>query len=768
MTRWNRVSLLAVLFASSCLAAAAVTAAPPAINAVVPSGVAAGQATDVTFHGGNLAGASGLWSPCVSTAELTPEIEKNGQDAAKVTYRLNVPAETPLGVYGVRLVTAEGISNIRLMMVDDLPTVAEAGNNKAYDTAQAITLPVAVEGACEAESFDCYRFTATAGQRVSIEVFSRRLGSPMDPVVRLLTVDGQELAYSDDVAGISGDCRLAYQIETAGDYLIEIRDISYRGSGNHRYRLRIGDFPLASVAYPLGVQRGATVQLAIVGPTWNEPRFSATVAANKQLGPTPIGAAYPDGQGSSALVIVASDTVENVEFEPNDTAETASPVQLPGAINGRLGAKADHDHFTFTATKGQRLVFTGQTRSLGSPADLLMHVYKPDGGQIAEIDDTGTEEGVLNVTFPEDGTYRLMVEDLNRRGGPELVYRVDVSTYEPGFSLRLEAERFNVPQGGVWTMKVLSTRRDYNGPITLNVEGLTEGLKLAANVIPEGKNEIVMRVTLPAALKPGAPHIVKVIGTAKVGEQDYRTVAGTLVPLRAALSGLPYPPASLVELVAVGVGPVFPDFFKLSANDGAVLFPQLVASSTIKVKLERTNKFDGAVALAVQGLPPGFAVGEIKPIEKGKSEIDIALTGPAAVAEGDYRLRIRGTATFQGQPKSVVHDAVLRVVKPLQVSVAPAGPLVSGGTQKAKITITRYGDEKQPVQLTLENLPPGVSAPADLVIAAEATEIEIDLTAAADAAVGEFKDISVIATTTVQGRAIVATSPQATLQINMP
>ncbi len=768
MTRWNRVALLVVLSAGGFLTAVTVAAAPPAINTVVPAGIAAGQATDVTFHGSNLAGASGLWCPCASTVELAPDIEKNGQDAAKVTYRLNVPAETPVGVYGVRLTTPEGISNIRLLLVDDLPTVADAGGNKSYETAQAITLPVAVEGACEAESFDCYRFTAAAGQRVSIEVFSRRLGSPMDPVVRLLTVDGKEIAYSDDVAGISSDCRLAYQIETAGDYLVEVRDISYRGSGNHRYRLRIGDFPLASVTYPLGINRGATAQLTIVGPTWNEPRFSATVAAGAPVGPTPRGATYPGGQGSAALLVVASNTVENVEFEPNDTPEGASPVQLPGAINGRFGAEADRDYFSFAATKGQRLVFSGQTRSLGSPADLFMHVYKTDGGQIAEVDDTGTEEGVLNVTFPEDGTYRLMVEDLNRRGGPELVYRVDVTTYEAGFSLRLEADRFNAPRGGVWTAKVIAARRDYKGPITLTVEGLNAGLKLAGNVIPQDKNEVVMSVTMPASLEAGAPHIASVVGTAKIGERDYRTVANTLVPLRAALSGLPYPPASLVESVGVGVGPVFPDFFKLSANDGAVVFPQLVGSSTIKVKVERTNKFDGAVALAIEGLPAGFAVGEIKPIEKGKNEIDIALTGPKAVAEGDYRLRIRGSASFQSQPKTVVHEAILRVVLPIQVSLVPAGPLVSGGTQKAKIVVTRHGDEKQPVQLTLENLPPGVSAAAELAIAAEANEIEIDLNAAVDAAVGAFNDIRVIATTTVGGRKIVATSGPVALQINMP
>lgn len=766
MPRWNHAALLAVLCLGALLEGSQAMAAPPAINAVVPAGINPGQATDVTIYGGNLVGAAGLWCPCVASSELTPEIENNGQDAGKVTYRLNVPAETPVGVYGLRLATPEGISNLRLVLVDDLSTVNEAGNNKTYESAQAVTVPVAIEGACEPESFDCYKISAEAGQRISIEVFARRLGSPLDPVVRLLTTSGEELAYSDDVGGISGDCRLAYQFETAGDYLIEIRDISYRGGGNHRYRLRIGDFPLASVSYPLGLQRGASAPLAIVGPTWNEPRFTAAVAADKQPGPTPMGAAYPDGQGSAAVVVVASDAVENVEFEPNDSAETASPVQVPGAINGRFGAEADRDHYTFNATKGQRLVFTGQTRSLGSPADLYMHVYKPDGGQIAEVDDTGTEEGVLNVTFPEDGTYRLMVEDLNRRGGPELVYRVDVEPYEPGFSLRVEADRFNVPKGGVWTMKVISARRDYNGPINLGLEGV-DGLQLSANVIAEGQNETVMRITAPASLEGGSPRILRVVGTAKVGEQDYRTVADATLPLRTELAGLPYPPASLTELVGLGIGPVFPDFFKLSVNDGAVLFPQLVGTANLKVKVERTNGFEDAVALAIEGLPPGFAVGEVKPIEKGQSEIDIALTGPVAVAEGDYPLRIRGSASFQDQPKSIVHDAVLRVAKPLQVSLAPAGPLVSGGTVKAKITVTRFGDEKQPVQVTLDNLPPGVTTPTELTVPAEATELEIDLNAASDAAVGEFKDISVIATTTVQGRTIEVAS-SAALQINMP
>ena len=41
-------------------------------------------------------------------------------------------------------------------------------------TAQEISLPGAVDGAYEAESYDYYRFQASAGQRLAFEVVARR------------------------------------------------------------------------------------------------------------------------------------------------------------------------------------------------------------------------------------------------------------------------------------------------------------------------------------------------------------------------------------------------------------------------------------------------------------------------------------------------------------------------------------------------------------------------------------------------------------------
>ena len=260
-----------------------------------------------------------------------------------------------------------------------------------------------------------------------------------------------------------------------------------------------------------------------------------------------------------------SDRSEQLEQEPNDTPDTSTPVKLPGAIEGRFETRGDRDYYQFEAKKGERFVFTGQTRTLGSPSDLFMRLYNAEGGVLAEAEDTGAEEGILNVTFPADGLYRLRVEDTNHRGGADEVYRIAIEPYQPGFSLAAAVENVNAPQNGVFVVKVTTTRRDYNGPITLSLEGAGEGCTLQHNIIPEGKPETTMSVTLGPSLAAGKIAMIHVVGQAKIGATEFRTTASTLLAMRTSLSGLPFPPAVLDGTLGLGVGPVFPPFFQLAA-----------------------------------------------------------------------------------------------------------------------------------------------------------------------------------------------------------
>ncbi len=657
---------------------------PPTLSYCVPAAVMPGRATDVTFFGGNLTGPTGMWSTLPTAShELAPGVDKNGTKADQVIYRITTPADAPVGIYGVRLATGGGASNVRLLMVDDLPSASDNGANKTVETAQEISLPVAVDGSCEAETYDFYKFTAAAGQRVSIEAVARRLGSPLDPVIRLLDSSGHELAYSDDEPGIGPDCRLAYRIASGGVYFVEIRDIRYLGDASHRYRLRVGDFPLALATYPMAGRKQSTARFTVRGPSVEElAPLNVAIAASVAGDQLPLAVKFANGQGSAFVRAAASGFAEQVELEPNDVHEKSSPLVVPGAVNGRFEAPRDRDYFQFDAKKGQRLVFSGRTRSLGSPTDLFMRLLKADGGQLAEAEDSGTDEGMFDVTIPADGTYRLMVEDLLRRGGPEHVYRVAVEAYRPGFSLSIDTERFNAPKAGVFVAKVSCARRDYNGPIALSLEGAGEGIALAGNMLGEGAKETVLHATLPPGLEPGRLLNVGVVGRAKIGDSEFTTRASTVGVLRTAMSGLSYPPAELDGAIGLGVGPVFPDFLELSAAPPVVPFAQVVGAGGFKIQAKKLNGFDDKIDLKVEGLPDGVAA-KIAAIDKGKAEIAVELSGAAGLAEGDYPFRVVGSATFQNQPKQIVLDKlVLRVVQPVQVALAPVGS--AGGRRQAE------------------------------------------------------------------------------------
>jgi hypothetical protein len=143
------------------------------------------------------------------------------------------------------------------------------------------------------------------------------------------------------------------------------------------------------------------------------------------------------------------------------------------------------------------------------------------------------------------------------------------------------------------------------------------------------------------------------------------------------------------------------------------------------------------------------------------------LAGPAALAEGDYKFRIIGSATFQNQPKqAVLGEVVLRVVKPFDVTVAPAGPMTRGAGQKIKFSVTRTA-AAGPIAIRLKQVPAGLTLPAEITIPEGQNEVQIDATAAADAPLGECKLVAV-ATSKVKEKLVAIESAPVALQVAMP
>ena len=452
----------------------------PLLKAPVPLGMQRGTTLDLTLTGTNLAEPTGLWTSFPAKVTI-PTDGNNGKDNAKLLVRLEVPKDAPMGFHTLALATARGMSNFRLFCIDDLPEVPKTTATKTAP--QEVKAPCVVVGSVAAESSDWYKITVKAGERVSFEVLGRRLGSAFDPQLSLYHTNGHELpgGHSNDAPGLQTDPRLTYTFKDAGDYLIEIRDVSYRGGEDFHYRLRIGDFPCATTPMPLSAKRGSKVSVQFAGPQVdgvapvevtipNEPQLSAVYV-------TPTGA---NGLHGWPVSLAISDLDEVLETKPNNEPAKATRVPVPGAVSARFHEKGEHDYFVFAAKKGQRTILEAHTQELHSPADVYMTLSDAKGAKLQTTNPMTAPR--LDFTPTADGDYTLAVEHLHLWGGPSETYRITVTPYEPGYDLAVQLDRFDVPQGGTLAVPILVTRRDYKGPIDVSVvgQGLSGTMTIAA------------------------------------------------------------------------------------------------------------------------------------------------------------------------------------------------------------------------------------------------------------------------------------------------
>ena len=733
-----------VLVAVACgLWTSVAGAQPPSINAVVPGAVAPGQVSTITVQGGALDGVTGIWTTIPCSSALSPG-DMNGKEAGKVAFDLTVQPSAPIGIHAVRVFSPRGVSNLKLFCVDDLPTVAEAAGNGTLKTPQEVAIPCAIDGVVENLTRDFFKFKADKGQLITLEVLARRLGSPLDASLFLYADNGREIAYSDDAEGLSSDPQIAFTAPEAGNYLVEVRDIRYAGSGNHRYRLRIGDFPAVQMALPVGIARGqkTSVQFAGIGIADAVPALLES-AADAALGWTLVNSKRPGGKSSAFAYAELTTTGEVVDTEPNDTIEQGQALALGQQISGRLDKPKDTDKFRIDAKAGQRFLFTGLTRSLAAPTDLVLRILDAKGGQLATADDEGKAEGRLNFSFPADGVYFFEVGELNKRGGNQYGYRIAVQEYQPGFMLSASADTLNVPAGGTASLAVTVARLDYAGVIDLQLTGLPAGLTSNPTRLGPGLNASVMTITATTDAPAGALSQVQVVGQAKIGDRDFKAVGDVEEALRGQWSGTRLIPPTVSRAMALGVAPA--GKLTLRTEPAEIVFGKEL-KATVKVIAQRGEGIDEAIPLTTEpaqnALPGGITLA-MKPIEKGQTEVVLEFTANDQAPLGPFTVVIVGTHKKGDDTAVAVAPGILyRTDAPFTVAVAGGAKVVKGAQLPVKVTVTRNPAYAGEIKLTLDKATAGLTA-AEVVIPADKSEAELILSAAADAAVGPAAELQV-------------------------
>src|SRR5271165_1890606 len=416
-------------------------AGTPQIVGIRPFGVQRGVASEVTIGGTNLAGNPRLVAPLAF--RIDPGDPKRSSTEAW-TFKLKVPPEVAVGVYPVRIQTDDGLSNPFLFAVGQLPQFSEKEDNTTFETAQALPAPpLVVQGEVAGNDVDYFRFAGKKGQVVVVYAQCARIGSGVDPTIRLTTAAGSRrfVASADDSPGLLTDARLVAKLPEDTDYVVEISDSRYQGAGRPVYRLLIGPVPVADEVFPLGGREGETLGLELRGGTLGERHIAAaslvslpgTFMCAPRITTAMLGLSTSGGPGLDveSLHQLVTGTLPELR-EPDDPSASPLRAVAPIVFNGRIDPPGDEDRFVLAVTAGQRLHIEMEASKYGSALDGVLQVQGMKGSVIASADDTtievpGQQAGQGGIALPDPsldltvpgGTTEvsLVVRDLEGRGG---------------------------------------------------------------------------------------------------------------------------------------------------------------------------------------------------------------------------------------------------------------------------------------------------------------------------------------------------------------
>ncbi len=244
---------------------------------------------------------------------------------------------------------------------DRFPIVAEQEPNDSPRTGQSVRLPLTISGRLDrAGDLDWYRLDLNEGQELGV----RLQASKPDLVLKLVDPEGRTVAESTSKL-------LGHVCTRAGSYALGVWDRDYRGGGDWTYRLSIGDIPVVTAIFPLGVRRGETVNVRLEGANLGATRSVAVTAP----GSATIGSRLPvplDGILGSPTLVVG----EFPEVLPNSPNRL---LPLPGTANGTIHAPGVRDDWRFTARKGERVILEVNADRLGSALDSTLEILTSDG-----------------------------------------------------------------------------------------------------------------------------------------------------------------------------------------------------------------------------------------------------------------------------------------------------------------------------------------------------------------------------------------------------
>jgi hypothetical protein len=456
------------------------------------------------------------------------------------------------------------------------------------------------------------------------------------------------------------------------------------------------------------------------GYAWPLPReFPArlTIAADVPPGLVRFQVANANGASPPGFVHVgsAADIVE----QAGDTAALSSPQvlsALPVVVSGQVQLIEEIDRYSFVAPRTEPITIELFARRFGSMLHAAVKIHDAQGKLVFDRADTEGRDFADSFLAQAGTEYTVSLHDLDYAGDRSYVYRLALT---PGPRV-------------VAAYPAAGKRGE-----TQQVEFLGLGIATGAN----RWESFTASLAFPAT--PGRTFdyaLTTPTGVARPFALQLSDLAELIRPADAGTFSLPQLPSAVTSSIATRFG-----------------------SHSYQLTLEKDQRWQIAAQAVALGSPLDLDLSLLGPDGKELAYSDdspestdpllnvaVAAAGLHTVVVGDRSGKSGGReAPYRLVVKAPAEDFTLTA--PTQAAV----PL--GGTVKLPVKVVREGGFAGAIDLTLQGLPSGVTAPARLQFPAGANELAIDLTAASDAAASAAL-VQVSATATVGGQSVSRTA----------
>jgi hypothetical protein len=423
--------------------------------------------------------------------------------------------------------------------VSDFPSVNEVEPNDTIKSATAYDgpLPVAFNGIIspvsaapasqnpvpgdtgeKLQDTDYFRFKARKGQVLEVNVYARRLRSPLDPVLYVYDATGKAIGTNDDTNGPDSYFRLT--VPADGDYFVRVRD-HLRGAGDqYVYRVEVTPAkPALTMTIPQYTQQYSQERQAVTVHKGN--RYATLMRLQRQDVPGgPITMTSPDLPAGVKMEAENLDTgVAEVPvlFEaPDDApvggklvelqAKPAAPAEVHSGFKQAVELVLNGNQQSFYVTHVDRMAV-----AVADAAPFSVRIVEPkvplvQGGQMGlkiVAERKGEFTGPINVRmlFKPPGVEAQAAVDIPA-GQTECTYPINASD---GAAVRK------------WKIVVIASA-DNNGPTwvaspyaTLEIAPPMVTGKLATTHVEQGKG-VTMTADLDAKTRWDGPAKVELLG----------------------------------------------------------------------------------------------------------------------------------------------------------------------------------------------------------------------------------------------------------------